>query len=459
VSRNGRAPSGGLTESEKGMNADTQAPRREGRSAVAVQVTVHSLTWLVVGNAVGVWLALLLLFPQLGRLSGALTYGRWLPVHFNLQLYGWASLPMVGVLLRLFRPPRGGSGGSWLALSVWSGSLCFGAVSWLAGQSSGKIFLEWRGPARGLLAVALGCLALTLWVGFAAQLKASRKDSSVNSPPVLGKLAKGALLVALSVVPLVMFWVASPAVYPPINPLSGGPTGTSLLGSSLALVGIIFAYPFLVGLKPLDGGQRTRRIGLLLGLHWVGLALLDHGDHSHRDWLQVLSLCSLVVWWPLLRRHLRCFPPLPGGRWWLPAFAGWGGCLILSGVVAFLPGLLEGVKFTNALVAHAHLAMAGMLTCFDVLLLEGLLRQTPLAGLFQRRRPFLLWHGGVLLLVVSLTVLGVLEAARPNFLLGEQGVVDLLYGLRLGGGVAMLAGSAEWLVAALSCPSAEVAVA
>ncbi len=441
------------------MSTAVPAARRGSNSPLASQVTVHSLTWLVVGNAVGVWLALLLLFPQLGRLTGALTYGRWLPVHFNLQLYGWVSLPMVGVLLRLFRPPGDGSRGALLAVSVWSGSLLFGAVSWLAGQSSGKIFLEWRGPARGLLAVALGCLALTLWVGFAAQLKANRGGSATGWSSPLGKLAKGLLLLALSVVPLVMFWVASPAVYPLINPISGGPTGTSLLGSSLALVGIIFAYPFLVGLKPLEGGRRARRIGVVLGLHLVWFALLDHADHSHRDWLQVASLCSLVVWWPLLRRHLRCFPALLGGRWWLSAFAGWGGFLIVSGVVAFLPGLLEGLKFTNALVAHAHLAMAGMLTCFVVLLLEGMHRETPLAGLFQHRRAFVLWHGGTLLLVLSLTILGALEAVRPNFLFGGRGAVDLLYGLRLGGGVAMLAASAEWLVAAWSRSPAEEVVA
>ena len=45
----------------------------------------HALAWLAVANGVGLWLALMLWFPSLNHSEW--TYGRWVPVHLNLQLY------------------------------------------------------------------------------------------------------------------------------------------------------------------------------------------------------------------------------------------------------------------------------------------------------------------------------------------------------------------------------------
>jgi cytochrome c oxidase cbb3-type subunit 1 len=65
--------------------------------------TVHALAWLTVACGVGLLLALLLLFPGLN--PGPLTYGRWMPLHLDLALYGWLALPLVALLLRAYRPP------------------------------------------------------------------------------------------------------------------------------------------------------------------------------------------------------------------------------------------------------------------------------------------------------------------------------------------------------------------
>ena len=64
--------------------------------------TLHGLTWLVVGCSVGLLLATLLLVPRLGELLSPLTYGRWMPVHLNLLLYGWCALPLVALLFRIY---------------------------------------------------------------------------------------------------------------------------------------------------------------------------------------------------------------------------------------------------------------------------------------------------------------------------------------------------------------------
>ncbi|MGZ8940233.1 MAG: hypothetical protein ACXW32_13580, partial [Limisphaerales bacterium] len=92
-------------------------------------VTQHALFWLMVGNGVGLWLALLLLFPELNRLTGEVTYGRWIPVHLNLQLYGWTSLPLVAWLFHLY--PAGTEVDFDLARAAtltWSGTLAVGTV-------------------------------------------------------------------------------------------------------------------------------------------------------------------------------------------------------------------------------------------------------------------------------------------------------------------------------------------
>ena len=69
------------------MSPSPPAPEDEGVST-AVK---HALGWLVFGNAVGLYLSVLLLVPSWQ--VGAWTYGRWVPVRLNVQLYGWTALP------------------------------------------------------------------------------------------------------------------------------------------------------------------------------------------------------------------------------------------------------------------------------------------------------------------------------------------------------------------------------
>ncbi|HUD75374.1 MAG TPA: hypothetical protein VMQ76_09905, partial [Terracidiphilus sp.] len=56
-----------------------------------VSAAAHALFWLVFANAIGLLIAILLIFPALNRLLGEWTYGRWIMVHMNLELYGWTS--------------------------------------------------------------------------------------------------------------------------------------------------------------------------------------------------------------------------------------------------------------------------------------------------------------------------------------------------------------------------------
>jgi cytochrome c oxidase cbb3-type subunit 1 len=439
-------------------------PRVEAATAAADwtrELTTHALSWLVVANAVGLWLATLLLLPQLGDRLAPLTYGRWMPLHLDLQLYGWCALPLVGLLLRLYRPRTAARRAQTDPLYVvtvraWSVALAVGAVSWLAGVNSGKLYLEWAGAARGWMALTMAGLHLALCWSFLH----GRDEQATPPPPAIrsggARWGKAALLVLLAPVPWIWFAAASPGVYPPVNPASGGPTGVSLLGSVLALVALFCATPWMLG-RPLRGETGTpdrRRAERIVRWSWAALAihlalfgLLGHGDRSHHDPAQWLGLASVVVWVPLLSVYLRRFAwPQGSTRWWL-ATAGWGGVLTLSGVVTLLPGVLERWKFTHMLVAHAHAAMAGLVTSFLALVLLVLARQADGdAGAFGDRFAFWGWQLGTAVHVAAMSVLGVLEAGDAGIVFRFAPATAAAYGLRWAAGALMLLASCRWLM-------------
>jgi cytochrome c oxidase cbb3-type subunit 1 len=400
------------------------------------QVTRHSLAWLLAGNLVGLLMAALLLWPEGGRLLGHLTYGRWATVHLNVQLYGWCSVPLLGLLFRLYLPAGKTRGGA-LALNLWSGALAFSVVAWLSGEVSGKPFMEWRGPTRWVMPAAMIALAATLALGYALRLR--------NAPEARAwRSAKWILLLVLGAVPFVLAWAADPALYPVINPDSGGATGGSLLGSTLGIIVMFLAFPLIVGLPLKKRSRWLVACWLALAAHYGWFFALDHGHRSHHELSQIIALFSLVLWWPLLVRYLAHFTWPAGSRRWLLAFAAWGAILLITALFTFLPGVLDRWKFTNALVAHTHIAMAGMLSCFLMLILIALDDHAPRRAALAEPLGFALWHGGALLMCGALLALGTLEADQPARVYFSEPISQTMYLLRLLAGVAMTLAVLRW---------------
>lgn len=399
--------------------------------ALSRSVRIHALGWLAAANAVGVLLAAELLWPALGDALAPLTYGRWMPLHLNWQLYGWCSLPLVGALLAGLMEPRhpGAVGHARFALGAWSLALGLGGISWLAGVTSGKLFLDWAGWARPLLPLAM----VILWTVVATHTWWSWGR--------LGRPARGlraALLAGLLPVPGLLYWSAGREVYPAVNPDSGGATGSSLLGSTLAMVAIFGLLPVLLGLR------RSRPVALKefwlpLAASFVVFSLIDHGNTSHHAWVQILGLGLLLAWVPLLIRHLRSHAWCSPAQSWLRAALGWWLVLVVSGWLTFLPGVSERLKFTNGLVAHAHLAMAGLVTSLNFVVLNQLDPRRPL------QRGVRLWQAALAVQVVALMLLGWNEAAQPGDLFRSEGWTQALYGIRLLSGVVMFGLSANWM--------------
>ena len=88
---------------------------------------------------------------------------------------------------------------------------------------------------------------------------------------------------------------------------------------------------------------------------------------------------------------------------------GWWGLLVVSGLLMYLPGVLDRLKFTQGLVAHSHLAMAGFTTSFCALLLVLLTGRRSAV-----RCSVGVWHVAALVMIVALAVMGWREGDGPS---------------------------------------------
>jgi len=397
----------------------------------------HSLAWLVFANAVGVLLAALLIFPHLNSLLGEWTYGRWVPVHINLQLYGWCSLPLVAFLFKAYGADRDGTA-RWCrpALWVWSTALAVGASSWLSGHSSGKLFLDWTGYSRVLFPLAL----LALWVLLTTSLVHLWKHETSRT----AKSAQAFGLLFLLLVPFALYFAADPNVYPPINPDTGGPTGASQLESVLIILAVLLLLPFgLTRYKTRRCWKNTLAWSVFAG-EFLLCAALGRGDVSHHRPVQYISLGSLLVWLPLTPAYYSTFLWHANTRRWRIAFLCWWSVLVPTGWCLFLPGVLDHFKFTDGLVAHSLLAMAGFVTSLLIFVMVQLLGED--GWIFNRTWSFYVWQLAVATYIPLMFFAGWREGSDPAFTIVPGLLRNSLYSLRLVLGVLMLVASADWLI-------------
>jgi cytochrome c oxidase cbb3-type subunit I len=401
----------------------------------------HAFLWLVIGNAIGVMLALLLLVPELNAILGEWTYGRWMMVHVNVLLYGWCSLPMLGWLFRIYGADRGPAA-PWCRPVVWTWStaLFIGSLTWLAGHSSGKLFLDWSGYARFAFPSAM----LALWLLLAASLVLAW--NSARNKPWSAHVIKIIGLAVLFAVPFAIYVTSSPGLYPAINPSTGGPTGESQLESSLGVVAILLIVPFGVARRQPGHSWLLAVSAAVFTAESLLCFSMSRGDVSHHLPSQYLSLGSLLVWLPLAPAYYATFQWHENTRAWRTALLWWWGFLVVSGWIMFLPGVLDHFKFTDGLVGHSLVAVAGFLTALLAVVLVQLLGDD--GWILTRRWSFHMWNWSVLAYVVLMLIAGWIEGDNPAFTIVPGITRNLLYSLRLITGVLMLVSSAEWLIAA-----------
>lgn len=415
-----------------------EEPATKPGHGVLASAALHSLVWLSAANLIGVWLAVLLLFPNAGRWLGSWSYGRWTPVHLNFQLYGWMALPLVGWAMRMYRADRG-SIVTWsrAALVLWSLALGIGALSWLSGNTSGKLFLDWTGFARIFFPLAI----LFLWCTLAAGYKQSWGAPDNLSIGV--RAAKLIGLVLLLLVPGVLYIASSPTIYPAVNPDTGGPTGASQLESTLVIVLILLLLPYGLARRKASGRVWIGTAWIVVGLEALLCLALGRADVSHHRPAQFLSLGSLLVWVPLVPVYFESFEWPGNTRLWRWAMLTWWAVLVPTGWAFFLPSILDRLKFTDGLVGHSILAMAGFVSSLLLLILAVLLGRD--GDVLNGRLAFWLWHGATFAYVVLFLFTGWREGSDPAFTIVPGAMRDAIYAVRLLLGVAMTLAAAEWL--------------
>jgi cytochrome c oxidase cbb3-type subunit 1 len=387
----------------------------------------HALGWLAFGNLAGLYLSVLQMFPELQLAQWS--YGRWVPVHLNAQLYGWTSLPLVAWLFSIYEVDAA-KARAWAPAAVWAwtAALALGVLHWLGGVTSGKIFLDWKGGSLwGFIAAQI----LLWWV-----LAAAWRERS-SSWTRLRKSASLAGLIGLALVPASLAFASSPSVYPPVDRTTGGPTGSSLQGSTLIVIGLMLLLPRVAALR--KEGAKARGIWIFFAVSWVVFGVTEAMGGTHFDARQIGSMLLLLpwVWW--LPRDWAGFTWPEGSRVWRGAMFGWWSLLVASGVAMYQPGVLDRLKFTQGLVAHSHLAMAGFTTSFCALLLV-LLTGKRIGGGWSVG----MWHGAVLVMIVTLALTGWREGAGPSWMLERPAWREWGLAIRSLCGVLMLWASVIW---------------
>ncbi len=402
----------------------------------------HALFWLMLANAIGLLMALTLWQPAFAKLLGSYSYGRWVPLHLNLQLYGWSSLPLIGWLLHHFRLDHRPSASRYVpaVIWLWSAALLYGAYSWLTGHTSGKIFLDWKGPALALFITALFALWLLLTVAW------------FQSPDRPRNWLDGAALLGLFFVPISLLAATSPDLFPPVNEATGGPTGSSLLGSTLIIIALLLILPPALAKRQKSSHRLIRACWLLFIIEFSAFAILERQDSTHHDPLQIIALGSLLPWTYLLPRLWSRYQWRHPANPWRRACFLWFFLLVLTGWISFLPGILDRLKFTNGLVAHAHLAMAGFTTSFLITIISEI---TPAAFSkpLRQRSAFWAWNLATLGYILLMWTAGWIEGADFGWLIHSGSGKSLIYALRCLCGATMLATSIYWWHATTSPPT------
>lgn len=398
-----------------------------------LSASTHALGWMLFANVIGVLLAVLLVVPETGLLLGEWTYGRMVPLHLNIHLYGWVSLPLMGVLLYVYRVHETVVGA--YARSVvwlWSMALVMGCGAWLSGVSSGKIFLDWKGLSCYLFVAVMSGLWVLLAVAWW-----QRKHQPGNRMRLLG-------LLGLLPIPVTLYLATGPDIYPPVNPDTGGPTGVSLLGSTLSILFLLLILPMMCGCEKRDGLSRWAKLcWSAFGLETLLVMLMKQGNSSHRELEQILGLGSLVIWMPLMPVYFKFWNWRPGVLKWSHATMAWLLLLILTGWLSFLPGWLDHLKFTNGLVAHSHVAMAGFCSSF-LMLLMGQVLPEKCGRLLCREREFAYWQLAVAGYVVLMWYSGWNEGNDAGFVIMQGEGMIKIYLLRVVCGLVMLWASFRW---------------
>lgn len=122
-------------------------------------------------------------------------------------------------------------------------------------------------------------------------------------------------LAILLLVPFAIYFACNPAIYPAVNPDSGGLTAASQLESVLIIVAILFLLPYGVTKRPIKTPW-LKTGWIIFAIEALLCLALDSGDVSHHRPTQYISLGSLLMWVPLMPAYYNAFVWRQNTRRW-----------------------------------------------------------------------------------------------------------------------------------------------
>jgi cytochrome c oxidase cbb3-type subunit 1 len=169
---------------------------------------------------------------------------------------------------------------------------------------------------------------------------------------------------------------------------------------------------------------------------------LGRADVSHHKPTQWISLGSLLVWIPLTPAYYSAFHWHENTRRWRIAFLGWWSILVPTGWMLFLPGVLDHFKFTDGLVGHSLLAMAGFVSSLLIFVLVQIMGDD--GWIFNGTWSFYVWQASVATYVAIMFLAGWREGSAPSFSIVPGVLRNGIYALRLSLGILILIASLDW---------------
>lgn len=414
-----------VADLEKNVSPRVIAEKRKNTKKVSIDprhkrlilgFIVSATIWLVFGSAVGEYLGVKFILPELDSISW-LSFGRLRPVHTNTVFWGWASLGMIG--LGYYVVPRTSNTTlysykiGWLSLifinlAVITGNLCL----MMGINNGGGEYREYIWPVALLFATGL---ALTIYNYYQTIAKRKTTEIYVSNWYIMGAGIWTLVLVTIAYLPF----------------YQNGLGETIIQGYLMHQAVGMWFMTFTLGL-----------------IYYYLPRALNKPIYSYS--LGVLAFWTQMLFYTLIGTHHFLFSPIP---WWLqtvaivfsigmfiPVTAGTANFLLTmkgswkaisdSYVLPFLfigvifyfvgstQGSLQAFRFTSVIwhftdfnVAHSHITMYGIISIFiwgfTYYLMPGITGKNPKQALVGMH--FWLALIGLLLYVFPLMIGGTLR--------------------------------------------------
>lgn len=397
---------------------------------------ITAIVWLVVGTFIGLLAGALMTWPDLIRNVPQLTFGRLRAAHTNGVLIGWLSMGYVACMFYIV-PVLAGQKKLWserlgnITMIAWNALMFFGLISLLNGYTEAREYAELTGLFDWLVIAGLLLVGVNVYM---TVLTGAEKKWYVSIWYFLGALFWFPIVYIIGNRAFLQFDGLNDAV-------AGWFYGHNILGMWFTVGGVGILYYFL---PRFSGNPLYSHTLSMIGFWTIGMFYAPTGTHHILqspvpEWLKAIAVISSVfLLVPVLTVLVNFFMTLKG-KWGLGA-EHIGLRFSIAAGISYLLTCLQGpfqatrginwyLHFSNWVVGHAHLAL---FATFSFIVFGAAYYIIPkITGRKIYSRPLAVWHFwlsllGWIIMVVSLTIAGLIQAAGWHFAIPyDQWVIEM----------------------------------